>query len=239
VRCGRAPRSMARPPAAGPPGPRLRSVNAPPSSRPLLRRPWAAVVRTLLALACVIVPLWVALTRWHVLLAGHPAYPRAAAPRAGDRRGRRAAGPPTAPGWSVAGHRAGAGRSGADAGARRVRVAAALRGRPGGGRGHAVVGGRRGRPVSEFVGAPAHSADRGRRRLLPGRTRRPTRLSGPAPTAGRAGAPARGGQRPTRRRAARPRRRHGRVRRASRRAHVGGRRPLARRAARGVHRGRR
>jgi Alpha/beta hydrolase family len=33
------------------------------------------VVRTLLAIACVVVPVWVAATRWDTLLAGHPAYP--------------------------------------------------------------------------------------------------------------------------------------------------------------------
>lgn len=36
---------------------------------------WGAVVRALLGAACVLVPAWVALTRWSTLVAGHPAYP--------------------------------------------------------------------------------------------------------------------------------------------------------------------
>jgi hypothetical protein len=42
---------------------------------PASRARWPVVVRAALGAACLLVPGWVALTRWSTLLAGHPAYP--------------------------------------------------------------------------------------------------------------------------------------------------------------------
>jgi hypothetical protein len=39
------------------------------------RAGWGSVVRVGLGAACLLVPAWVAITRWSTLIAGHPAYP--------------------------------------------------------------------------------------------------------------------------------------------------------------------
>jgi hypothetical protein len=44
-------------------------------SGPTARTRWAATVRAGLGAACLLVPAWVAATRWPVLVTGHPAYP--------------------------------------------------------------------------------------------------------------------------------------------------------------------
>ena len=45
------------------------------TTNPLSRTRWGTVVRAGLGAACLLVPAWVALTRWSALVAGHPAYP--------------------------------------------------------------------------------------------------------------------------------------------------------------------
>jgi hypothetical protein len=45
------------------------------TTNPPSRTRWKPVVRALLGAACLLVPAWVALTRWSALVAGHPAYP--------------------------------------------------------------------------------------------------------------------------------------------------------------------